>query len=140
MLLHWRPLKDYTPGTSVLDYRNPCLKYVSQRFPDIDNYSVHDLNCKQQLMRDADGRRKTNEELYGSDPMLHHHLELAYRYIAEQDGTPILFGRVVLDWFIAEFDAEYVDGCYVFTVNDVEVRSNRYPQFLHDYLHSNRGR
>ncbi|KAL5331507.1 hypothetical protein ACEPPN_001038 [Leptodophora sp. 'Broadleaf-Isolate-01'] len=71
-------------------------------------------------MYDASGRRKTNKELYGSDPLLHHHLQLAYRFIAEQDGIPILFGRVVLDWFVAEFDAQYVDGCYVFVVNGFE--------------------
>lgn len=121
LLLHWRPLKPHTPGTSILDYSNQCIKYIGKTFPDLSNYSIHDLYCKQQSMHNASGRRKTNEELYGSDPLLHHHLELAYRFIAEQDGIPILFGRVVLDWFVAEFDAQYVDGCYVFIANGVEV-------------------
>ena len=121
ILLHWRPLKPHTPETGILDYSNPSINYISKIFPGISSYSIHDLYCKQQLMYNESGRRKTNNELYGLDPLLHHHLELAYRFIADQNGIPILFGRVVLDWFIAEFNAQYVDGCYVFIANGVEV-------------------
>jgi hypothetical protein len=121
LLLHWRPLRPWTPNTSILDYTNPCITWVRHRFPNLEQYSVHDLYCFQLEKYNDHGERKKDKELYGKDPQLPDHFDLAYRYIAEQPGIPILFGRPVLQWFLAEFNPVLSEESYHFEVNGVEV-------------------
>ncbi|THV43919.1 hypothetical protein BGAL_0814g00020 [Botrytis galanthina] len=121
-MLHWRPFHPNLPGTSILDYTNHSIHWVRHHFPGMETYSVHDLYCKMVPMYGPDGSRKSNEELYGGDPNLPAHLQLAYTFVNSHDCPVVLFGRVVREWFAVEFNAVYEadKNRYIFKTNGIE--------------------
>lgn len=59
-----------------------------------------DLYCKQQYIRDKDGKRRTPDEIYGHDINLPLHFELVQNVI-EASTCPVitLYGNHVRNWF-----------------------------------------
>ena len=75
-LLHWPPLKPGQRAFSSLDFEAYTLKILEALFPRLrhGDFFLHDYYCKRLKIQDEiTGKRKTDQELYGSDSKLQLH-------------------------------------------------------------------
>jgi hypothetical protein len=110
-VLHWPPKPKTTPqhlapsGPARSNFDSYSLKVVTSLFPDAyDKHFFHDYFCRQVEIRGPDGKRLTNEQLYGRDKLLQLH-EDPMAELIEASTSPIL---VVWDgparcWFKKRF-------------------------------------
>lgn len=70
---HWEPLKKQ-PSWSPISHDNLTMRVLHSLFPEFDSHFFTDIWKKRELFADDQGLRRTDEDLYASNPLrpIHH--------------------------------------------------------------------
>ena len=121
-LLHWAPDAPSLPeyGTPLDHGECFSIKLLHSIFPELKEHFVFDLFPRRHAMWKSNGKKYTNDEIYGQDPDRQFYKKLAKALVELSTcWIIILYGVPVRDWFMETFAPGAYDETIPVTKNTI---------------------